>query len=83
MAKSISLVGSEVKAVTVDRMDGVTTVTVVGESVDADGNVYATKNLVLDWGLLSPQVQNTGETFLKHMSREFNKLVADEDSETW
>ena len=85
MAKSISLVGSVTKYVAVEKdvITGDMTVNVVGSALDADGNEYPTKNLVLDWGLLSPQVQNTGETFLKHITREFNKFVANEDSETW
>ena len=85
MAKSISLVGSNSVNITVenDVITGERTVHVIGFALDADGNEYPTKNLVMAWGLLPSQVQNTGDNFLKHMSREFNKLVADEDSETW
>jgi hypothetical protein len=84
MAKDISLVGSNMALASIERdaADNVF-VTVVGHGLDADGNPIPSKNLVIQWGDLPPNVQNVADTFLKHLSREFNKFVANEDSDTW
>jgi len=81
--KSISLTGSNIKCISIERDIDVIMITVVGVGVDSDGNEYPVNNLVKFWGDLPVNVQNTADNFLKHISREFNKLVAAEDSETW
>ena len=81
--KSISLTGSGIRSACVEVLDGVRQVTVVGYGKDGSDNEYPTLNMVLVWDDLPVQVQNTGNTFLKHLSQEFNKQVAAEDSETW
>ena len=84
MAKAINLVSSRIKSVSVERnLDGTITIAIVGVSVDFLGIESPVKNLVLDWEDLDVQDQNTGDNFLKHLSRSFNNFVADEDSETW
>ena len=84
MAKSISLVGSYIDSVSIERNDDDTvTIIVVGNGVDGNGDLYRAENLVLDWGDMSVQDRNTGNNFLKHLSRAFNNHVAEEDSETW
>ena len=81
--KSISLTGSRMASAWVEVTDGVKQVTVVGVGIDADGDEYPSNNMVLMWDDLPANIQNTGDNFYKHLSREFNKLVAAEDSETW
>ena len=81
--KSISLTESSILNACVEVDDGVKTITVVGVGVDGSGNFYPAQNMVLNWDDLPANVQNTGDNFFKHLSREFNKLVAAEDSETW
>ena len=80
--KSISLTGSTMKNVSIERTDSGDMITVVGVGTDGVGE-FPSSNMVLVWDDLPVQVQNTGNTFLKHLSREFNKQVAAEDSETW
>jgi hypothetical protein len=82
MTKQISLVGSNIKNVSVQN-GVVKTITIVGDGVDGSGTTYPVENLVIEWDDLPQQVQNTADTFLKHLSREFNKQVANEDSDTW
>ena len=81
--KSISLTGSNIKCISIERDIDVIMITVVGVGIDSDGNEYPVNNLVKFWGDLPQNVQNTADNFLKHMSREFNNIVAAEDSETW
>ena len=84
MAKAISLVGSDMKYITIEKnLDGTWTITAVGDSLNGDGEAQPTKNMVMDWSELDVQIQNTGDNFCKHLSRLFNVFVADEDSETW
>ena len=84
MAKAINLVGSNIKSVWVERnIDDSVTITVVGSSLDGDGNPIPAVNLVMDWMDLPVNIRNVGNTFLKHLSRDFNNFVAAEDSETW
>ena len=83
MSKTVSLVGSDIKAVYIERdADGSVSITTVGVASDGveDWDVL---NLVQDWVDLPVSVQNTGDNFLKHLSREFNKHAANEDSDTW
>lgn len=83
MSKSINLVSSVMKNVCVDMDDdGAIWITVVGSGSDGSGE-YPAENLVIMWEDLPVSVQNVGNTFLKHLSREFNKFVANEDSDTW
>jgi len=81
--KSISLVSSLMTSAWVELLDGVKQVTVTGVGVDSDGHEYPVSNLVIAWDDLPQNVQNTGDNFFKHLTREFNKLVANEDVETW
>ena len=83
MAKSINLVGSNIKSVSVERDGDSAVITIVGNSIDSGGVETPTQNLVIPWKDLYVQDQNTGNNFLKHLSRAFNFYVADEDSETW
>ena len=83
MTKSINLVSSVIQIVSIEDIDGVVTVTVIGRGLDGGVNEYPTLNLVMDWSDLPVQVQNSGNNFIKHLSREFNKLTSDEDSDTW
>ena len=80
--KSISLTESKIASACVE-VSAVKTITVVGVGVDDSGNFYPVQNMVLNWEDLPANVQNTGDNFFKHLSREFNKQVAAEDSETW
>jgi len=82
MGKTISLTGSIIKNVSIERTDAGDVITVVGVGTDGTGE-FASPNMVLWWDDLPVNVQNTGSTFLKHLSREFNNIVAAEDSETW
>ena len=80
--KTISLNSSRMKSVTVERDGDLAIITVVG--VGSDGSdEYPALNLVMDWDELPQQMQNTADNFCKHMSREYNKFIALEDSETW
>ena len=81
--KSISLVSSLMTSAWVELLDGVKQVTVTGVGVDSDGHEYPVSNLVIAWDDLPANVQNTGDNFFKHLSREFNNMVANEDVETW
>ena len=72
MAKAISLVGSRIKSVSIERDGDAVTITIVGVTVDSDGVEYPVNNLVLDWSDLSNPDQNMGNNFLKHLSRSFN-----------
>ena len=81
--KSISLVSSLMTSAWVELLDGVKQVTVTGVGVDSDGHEYPVSNLVIAWDDLPQNVQNTGDNFFKHLSREFNNMVANEDVETW
>lgn len=83
MAKTINIVGSKIEYVSIEKSELGVKITVIGEGLDAAGNAYPTNNLFLDWDDLPVNIQNTGDNFFKHVSREFNKLVADEDSEVW
>ena len=81
--KSISLVSSLMTSAWVELLDGIKQVTVTGVGVDSDGHEYPVSNLVIAWDDLPANVQNTGNNFTKHLSREFNNMVANEDVETW
>ena len=82
--KSISLVTSKIKNVGIEKDDNdVVTITVVGSGVDGGDGSHTVANLVVNWDDLPVQVQQVGSTFLKFLSREFNKFVAEEDSDTW
>ena len=81
--KQISLTNSKIKSLSIERDGDVIVVTVVGVGLDAGGNEYSALNLVMLWDDLPVQVRSTADNFIKHMSREFNKAVADEDSDTW
>jgi len=81
--KQISLTNSKIKILSIERDGDVIVVTVVGVGLDSGGNEYSAMNLVMLWDDLPVQVRNTADNFIKHMSREFNKAVANEDSETW
>ena len=82
--KSISLVTSKIRNISVEKdANDVVIITVVGSGVDGSDGSHTVANLVMNWDDLPVQVQNTGSTFLKHLSREFNNLVAAEDVETW
>ena len=83
MAKQISLVGSNIKNVAIERDGDIVTITVVGSGVDGDGNPYVAKNMVMNWVDMSVQDQMTGNNFLKFLSKSFNNHVAEENSETW
>ena len=55
----------------------------VGEALDDTGEITAgSSQIEFDQGDLPAQVDAKLRDFLKHMSREFNKEIADEDSET-
>ena len=81
--KSINLTGTVTSYISIEMVDGVRSVVVVGFGKDVDGNLYPVSNMVMDWDALPASVQNTGDNFTKHLTREFNKLVANEDVETW
>ena len=82
--KSISLVTSKIKSISVEKDDNdVVTITVVGSGVDSSDGGHTVANLVMNWDDLPNNIQNTGDNFLKHLSREFNKAAANEDVETW
>ena len=82
--KSISLVTSKIKNVGIEKDDNdVVTITVVGSGVDGGDGSHTVANLVVNWDDLPVQVQQVGSTFLKFLSREFNKFAAEEDSDTW
>ena len=80
--KSISLTGSNMKNVSIERTNAGDVITVVGVGSDGTGE-YASPNMVLMFDDLPANVRNTGDNFLKHLSREFNKFVANEDVDTW
>jgi hypothetical protein len=82
MTKQISLISSSILNACVDNAIP-RTITVVGLGVDGDGTTYPVDNLVIEWDDLPPNVKTTGDNFLKHLTREFNKLTANEDSDTW
>ena len=81
--KQISLTSSRIKNLTIERDGDVILVTVVGVGLDASGNEYSALNLVTLWEDLPVQVKNAGDNFIKHLSREFNKDISNEDVETW
>jgi len=81
--KLIGLVSSSITSACVELLGGVKQVTVTGVGVDNDGHEYPVSNLVIAWEDLPQNVQNTGDNFFKHLSREFNNMVANEDVETW
>jgi len=81
--KSINLTGTVTSYISIEMVDGVRSVVVVGFGKDVDGNLYPVSNMAMDWDALPANVQNTGDNFTKHLTREFNKLVANEDVETW
>ena len=83
MAKSISLIGSNMKNVSIERDGDVVTITVVGSGLDGNGEPYRAQNMVMNWTDMSVQDQNVGNNFLKFLSRSFNNHVAEEDSDTW
>ena len=84
MAKSISLIGSYIDSVSIERNDDDTvTIFVVGNGLDGNGEPYRAQNLVMNWTEMSVQDQNVGNNFLKFLSRSFNNHVAEEDSDTW
>jgi len=81
--KSISLVSSIVKNVSVERINGSISITVVGVGVDAGGNEYPVENLVITWGDLPDAQKTNGTSFFKALSRGFNNAVSNEDVDTW
>jgi len=83
MAKSISLIGSNIKNVSIERDGDICTITVVGDGLDGNGDPYRAQNMVMNWTDMSVQDQNVGNNFLKFLSRSFNNHVAEEDSDTW
>ena len=83
MAKSISLIGSNIKNVSIERDGDICTITVVGSGLDGNGDPYRAQNMVMNWTDMSVQDQNVGNNFLKFLSRSFNNHVANEDSDTW
>ena len=81
--KSINLTSTNLKSVSIERDGDAIVCTVVGVGLDVDGNEYSALNTIFLWEDLPQNVQTTGGVFMKFLSREFNKNVANEDVETW
>lgn len=64
--------------------------TVTGSNCEVYGTVYDNNEPIFKGSILNvsfddlpPQVRNNLNNAMKHLSREFNKAQANEDSETW
>ena len=82
MAKPLVLSGSSILEVSI-RHDG--TILVAGKVLDDTGVVVSqrTERLGFDDPGIAPNVRNTINTAMRHLSRWYNNKVADEDTDTW
>ena len=80
MAKSVVLSDSVLTEV---NIKGYGKIIVAGSVFDDQGLPVGNETMVTSMADLPVNVKNTLNNALKHLSREFNKFVADEDTETW
>ncbi|OEU68406.1 MAG: hypothetical protein BBJ57_02255 [Desulfobacterales bacterium PC51MH44] len=83
MAKAINIVSSNMRRVEIYVVVNKVQIQVFGKGIDEDDNEIPSNDIVMDWLDMPSNIQNAADNFLKHLSREYNKLIADEDSETW
>ena len=83
--KQINLSDSKIVGVhiVVNSSDKITSIVVEGRVFDDSGAQITGDNTVLPWGSMSVQSRQTVNKLMKVLSKEYNRINVNDDTETW
>ena len=82
--KQINLSESKIAGVhIVVHNDTISEVVIEGRVFDDAGNEVSAEHLKVAWGSLSVQSKQTVNKLMRVMSKEYNRIQVNEDTETW
>ena len=81
MSKVVTFSDSAIKNMSINVLGDTAEIILVGEVLGYDEPIV--RNLFLNWEDLPPQIKNSANNFMKHLSREYSKYWANEDKDTW
>jgi len=83
--KQINLSSSEIVGahIVVNSSGKITQIVVEGRTYDDSGAQITGDNTILPWGSLSVQSRQTVNKLMKVLSKEYNRINVNDDTETW